>query len=262
MRADIEPLFSCPTVRWCGQCGCRGGSRIASPSRTTSRPYVNLESRISSGAVSEGAPKESARWACSAAACWAAGRRRAMKSVSVSPERATVVSQAASVVLMPMTIGHHGVDRAARLREAGGGEQGCQPFGERHQVGAQVGQARLAQHRGQPGVAQGRRAEGAGGLGGGGAPVGAVGGGDRDLAEGLVHRQFHQLVLGRDVPVERGRAGVQPGAELAHAECLDAVGVQHHDRLADDRGPAERGLVGPALPAGPHGRDRSLRCPA
>ena len=72
-------------------------------------------------------------------------------------------------------VGQDGVDRTARLGKAGSREQGGQSLGERHEVRAQVGQARLPQDRGQPRVAQGRRPEGPGGLRDGGAPVGAVG---------------------------------------------------------------------------------------
>jgi hypothetical protein len=34
------------------------------------------------------------------------------------------------------------------------------------------------------------------------------------------------------VPVQGGRPGVQPGAELAHAQFVDALGIQDVDRLS------------------------------
>lgn len=76
--------------------GGQPASRSASPSRTTSRPLVNLASRTATGSEGPVPPGSSPSSGCRA------GRRRARNSASVCPERATVVSHAVSVLTMPM----------------------------------------------------------------------------------------------------------------------------------------------------------------
>ena len=181
------------------------------------------------------------------------GSSRATNSASVSPDFATVVSQAASVVLIPITKPSNasttcsGSAKPASVNSAASRSVKCISFGPRYASPAWPSTE----------ASQGWRSAVArkvlGGLHQRRTPLLLLAQvGDLHLAENLVQGELHQLVLGGDVPVERGGAGVELRAELAHAQRVDALGVQHLDRDPDDRRAAERGLVRlESLPAGP-----------
>ena len=59
--------------------------------------------------------------------------------------------------------------------------------------------------------------------------------GHRLLADHAVEDQVEQAVLGADVPVQRRGGGVQRPRDVAHAEQVEAVGVEHGERGVDDR---------------------------
>jgi hypothetical protein len=71
-------------------------------------------------------------------------------------------------------------------------------------------------------------------------PVVGVGIGNRLFADHAVEDQVEEAVFGADVPVQRGGGGVQRARDMAHAEQIEAVGVQHLERGVDDRLLAER----------------------
>ena len=81
------------------------------------------------------------------------------------------------------------------------------------------------------------------------APALRVGVGDVLLADDLVEEEIEQAVLAADVAVERGGAGIELVGDPAHAEPVEALGIEDaygrlDDRLARDRvaaRPAGRG---------------------
>lgn len=79
-----------------------------------------------------------------------------------------------------------------------------------------------------------------GGHGGGrGAPVDRIKVGQRELAPHLVGGEQDEVVLVLDVPVHGRGGGVEPVAQGAHVEPLEALGVQELDGGADDLVPGE-----------------------
>jgi hypothetical protein len=68
--------------------------------------------------------------------------------------------------------------------------------------------------------------------------------GDLDLAEDEVDHAVEQVVLVRDVPVQRHRRRPERLCELPHAESVDALVVGQPQCRVQDRLPAEAGLAG------------------
>ncbi len=78
----------------------------------------------------------------------------------------------------------------------------------------------------------------------GGTPVGGGRiGRQGQLAEGLVDDEFEQLVLVRDVGVQRGGARPEPGAEFAHAQGVETLGIEECERFGHDLIPVQRRLL-------------------
>jgi hypothetical protein len=82
------------------------------------------------------------------------------------------------------------------------------------------------------------------------APTLGLGVGDVLLADDLVEEEVEQAVLAADVAVERGGAGVELVGHAAHAEAVEAVGVEDAQRGGDDR------LAGDGVAARPAWRRR------
>jgi hypothetical protein len=55
------------------------------------------------------------------------------------------------------------------------------------------------------------------------------------LADDAVEDQVEQAVLGADVPVQGGRRGVQRARHVAHAQLVEAVGIENAQCGVDDR---------------------------
>ena len=56
----------------------------------------------------------------------------------------------------------------------------------------------------------------------------------RLLADHAIEHEVEQPVLGPDVPVQRARGRVQRARDVAHAEQLEAVGIEDGERRIDD----------------------------
>ena len=70
-------------------------------------------------------------------------------------------------------------------------------------------------------------------------PPGALGTRYLQLAVDLVDDELDELVAAGDVPVEGRGPDPQPGGELAHAQRVDALGVEQAERFGDDLLPGE-----------------------
>jgi hypothetical protein len=66
-------------------------------------------------------------------------------------------------------------------------------------------------------------------------PVLGIGIGDVLLADDAIEDQVEQAVLGSDVPVQGAGGGVEGARDVAHAQLVEAVGVEDLERGVDDR---------------------------
>jgi len=94
-------------------------------------------------------------------------------------------------------------------------------------------------------------------------PAAGIGIGDVHFSDHAVEDQIEEPVLGADVPVQRGGGDVQGARDVAHAQQVESVLVEHRECRIDDRllgeqvasaprrslgrsRPRRRGQVGPA----------------
>ena len=87
-------------------------------------------------------------------------------------------------------------------------------------------------------------------------PAAGIGIGDVHFSDHAVEDQIEEPVLGADVPVQRGGGDVQGARDVAHAQQVESVLVEHRECRIDDR------LLGEQVASAPRrslGRSRPRR---